>query len=100
MNSGTAKEAYALLFSMNFTGLCVLAFSDQAIRRKLALLGGCVAAGVVFALISAPVWYTFYRSLKGAYTSYNDAAGVPDPARDAAGPLSTRRSTARSSRTR
>ena len=71
MNSGTAKEAYALLFSMNFAGLCVLLASDNPARRKLMLLGGCAGAGVIFAMISAPVWYTFYRALRGSYTSYN-----------------------------
>jgi hypothetical protein len=71
MNSGTAKEAYALLFSMNFTGLCILLASSHSVGTKLRLLGASAGAGVVFAMISAPVWYTFYRALRASYTSYN-----------------------------
>ncbi|HZZ19060.1 MAG TPA: hypothetical protein VFE25_06820, partial [Opitutaceae bacterium] len=71
MNSGTAKEAYALLFSMNFAGLCVLLAGNRTARAKLGLFGAAVGAGVIFAMISAPIWYTFYRALRIAYTSYN-----------------------------
>ncbi|MFY9925853.1 MAG: hypothetical protein WAK51_15345 [Opitutaceae bacterium] len=71
MNSGTAKEAYILLLSMNFSGLCVLAGCGRPWREKARLLCGLVPAGVLFAMIGSPVWYTFFRALKGAYTSYN-----------------------------
>jgi hypothetical protein len=73
MNSGTGKEAYVLLFTMNFSGLCLLVTGEQTVRQKARLLGGLVAAGALFALISSPVWYTFYRALKASYTSYNVA---------------------------
>ena len=69
--SGTAKEAYVLLVSMNFSGLCLLLLCERPVRAKARLLGGLLAAGVAFALLSSPLWYTFYRALKGAYTSYN-----------------------------
>jgi hypothetical protein len=71
LNSGTVKEAYVLLFSLNFSGLCMLLFSGRTFRQRAALLGGLCAAGVAFALISSPVWYTFYRALGASYTSYN-----------------------------
>jgi hypothetical protein len=71
MNSGTAKEAYVLLFTMNFSGLCVLALSERRMADKARLLLGAIAAGGVFALVGSPVWYTFYRALKASYTSYN-----------------------------
>jgi len=71
MNSGTAKEAYSLLVSMNLAGACLLVFSERTARTKIALLAGSLAAGAVFAMVSAPVWYTFYRALRIAYTSYN-----------------------------
>jgi hypothetical protein len=71
MNSGTAKEAYVLLLSMNFSGLCVLLLADRPWREKAALLAGFAAAGGVFALLGSPVWYTFYRELRASYTSYN-----------------------------
>lgn len=71
MNSGTAKEAYMLLLSMHLAGFLVLVFADQPWKtkvRRFALLAG---AGVVFVLLSAPVWMTFLRALGGSYTSYN-----------------------------
>ncbi len=73
MNSGTAKEAYILLLSMNFTGLCLLLLGMRPPREKAALLCALAGAGVLFAMISAPVWYTFYRALGASYTSYGSA---------------------------
>ncbi len=73
MNSGTAKEAYILLLSMNFTGLCLLLLGRRPPREKAALLCGLAGAGVLFAMVSAPVWYTFARALGASYTSYGAA---------------------------
>jgi hypothetical protein len=73
MNSGTAKEAYVLLFAMNFTGLCLLLASERSLGQKSRLLGWLALAGAVFAMLASPVWYTFYRALKASYTSYNVA---------------------------
>ena len=71
MNSGTVKEAYTLILSLNFSGLCVLLSVRRPLGLKAALLGGAVLAGVIFALVGAPVWWTFLRALKASYTSYN-----------------------------
>ncbi len=71
MNSGTVKEAYILLLSTNLAGFCVTLFCARPSREKARLLGGAVGAGVLFAMISCPVWLIFARALKGAYTSYN-----------------------------
>ena len=71
MNSGTVKEAYILLLSTNFAGFCVTLFCARPCREKVRLLGGAVAAGLLFAMISCPVWLIFVRALKVAYTSYN-----------------------------
>jgi hypothetical protein len=79
MNSGTAKEAYVLLFALNFAGLCVLLWSERETRDKVKLLGGAVLAGIIFTLISAPVWYTFSHALKAAYTSYNEPQAFQIP---------------------
>jgi hypothetical protein len=73
MNSGTAKEAYVLLIMMNFSGMCLFLLSERSPREKARLLAGLVAAGALFAMISSPIWYTFYRALKVSYTSYNAA---------------------------
>jgi hypothetical protein len=69
--SGTVKEAYMLLLSMNFSGMCLLLASEGPPARKLRLLGGLCAAGAVFALISSPAWYTFLQALGSSYTSYD-----------------------------
>ncbi len=71
MCSGTAKEAYFLLHSMNFTGACVVACSARAAGERIRLLAGAVVAGGAFAMVSAPLWDTFRRALQAAYTSYN-----------------------------
>jgi hypothetical protein len=71
MNSGTAKEAYMLLVCMNLSGLCVLLAAAAQWRVRLAKLAGLAFAGLVFMLVSAPVWLTFLNSLQAAYTSYN-----------------------------
>jgi hypothetical protein len=71
MNSGTAKEAYMLLLSLNFSGACVLLFAAQPWRTRLVKFAGLTWAGVLFALITAPVWLTFLATLRHSYTSYN-----------------------------
>ncbi len=71
MNSGTVKEAYTLILSLNFTGLCLLLGCGCPIREKARLLSGLLAAGVVFAMMGAPVWLTFLHALRASYTSYN-----------------------------
>jgi len=71
MCSGTAKEAYMLLLSMDFAGACVLMACDRRVRTRLLLLAGAAATGGVFTMVGSPVWYTFYRALKASYTSYN-----------------------------
>ncbi len=72
MCSGTVKEAYVLLLTMNLSGLCLVLAGARPRRERAALVAGSVAAGVLFAMISAPVWLTFYRALGAAYTSYGE----------------------------
>ncbi|HMD61107.1 MAG TPA: hypothetical protein VKG78_06730 [Opitutaceae bacterium] len=71
MNSGTAKEAYTLILTMNFAGLCTLLGCGRPPSWKARMLGGALAAGAIFAMVSSPVWLTFYRALRHSYTSYN-----------------------------
>ncbi|PHX73399.1 MAG: hypothetical protein CK548_01355 [Opitutia bacterium] len=74
MNSGTVKEAYALLLCVNFSGACVLLSSAAPLRARLAKLAALALAGVIFALLTAPIWATFLTTLGRAYTSYNTAS--------------------------
>ena len=71
LNSGTVKEAYVLILSMNFSGLCLLLASKRPLPEKSGLVAGALASGAIFAMVGSPVWYTFYRALRGSYTSYN-----------------------------
>ena len=74
MNSGTAKEAYMLLLTMNFAGACVLLMSAAPLRVRLAKLAGLAWAGVIFVLLTAPVWATFLHTLANAQTAYDAAS--------------------------
>ncbi len=74
LTSGTAKEAYMLLLTMNLAGLAALLADNAPWRARLAKLLGLAWAGVIFALITAPLWGTFLHTLKNAYTSYNEAS--------------------------
>ena len=79
MNSGTAKEAYTLLLSLNFCGLLLFLLSREDKRLKLRKFLYLVWAGLLFVLISTPVWLTFLDALKQSYTFSNWRAG-PDSA--------------------
>lgn len=71
INSGTVKEAYMLLVSLNLCGAAVFVLAKGDVRLKLKkslqLLGG----GALFVLISSPIWLTFLDALNQSYTSYD-----------------------------
>ncbi len=71
LNSGTVKEAYVLILMLNFTGLCILLSCRRPLSEKWRLVGAALVAGAIFAMVGSPVWLTFYRALRGSYTSYN-----------------------------
>jgi hypothetical protein len=73
MVSGTAKEAYISLLTMNFAGGVMLLVAAHPGRERLVRLGLVTAAGGVFLMLAAPIWLTFYDSLKASYSSYNAA---------------------------
>ncbi|MDO8539132.1 MAG: hypothetical protein Q7S40_01720 [Opitutaceae bacterium] len=74
MNSGTVKEAYMLLVTVNFAGACVLLATRASWRERLAKLAAVAWAGAIFILLTAPIWATFLATLKSAYTGYNTAS--------------------------
>jgi hypothetical protein len=71
MNSGTVKEAYMLLVCMNFSGACVLLAAARPWRERLARLAALAGAGLIFTLLTAPIWAVFLQTLQGSYTGYN-----------------------------
>ncbi|MBC7368050.1 MAG: hypothetical protein H7343_14760 [Undibacterium sp.] len=71
MNSGTVKEAYMLLLTLNSAGACALLFASISSRERLLRFGLAGWAGVIFVSLSAPIWVTFLDALKASYTGYN-----------------------------
>jgi hypothetical protein len=71
MNSGTVKEAYMLLACTNFSGACILLATRAPWRTRLVKLAALVWAGIIFVLLTTPIWATFLQTLKSAYTGYN-----------------------------
>ncbi len=71
MNSGTVKEAYMLLACLNFSGACVVAIRAESWRERLAKFGTLLWFGLLFALLTTPIWATFLGTLKQSYTGYN-----------------------------
>ena len=72
MNSGTVKEAFMLLPALNAGGLLTLALSDTLPwRRKGRALLAVACAGACFVLVSAPVWWTLFDTLRHAWSGYD-----------------------------
>lgn len=71
MTSGTVKEAYMLIFCLNLAGLFALLGAEIPWRDRGRKLLGTSVAGVVFLLLSAPLWLTFFDALKSSHTSYD-----------------------------
>jgi hypothetical protein len=71
MNSGTVKEAYMLLACVNVAGAAVILATAAPWRERLGKLAALAWAGVIFALLTAPIWATFLQTLRHAYTGYN-----------------------------
>ncbi len=69
--SGTVKEAYMLLLTLNFAGLCTLLATTENWPSRLAKLALLTWVGAVFVLLSAPLWINFLAALGKAYTSYD-----------------------------
>lgn len=72
MNSGTVKEAYMLLFTMNMAGAIGLMVYAMPFLERIRRLALAAVGGLLFCLITAPIWITFKDSLHVAYTGYND----------------------------
>ncbi len=71
MNSGTVKEAYMLLVTVNVAGAAVIFAQAASWRERLGKLTALAWAGALFALLTAPIWAVFLQTLRHAYTGYN-----------------------------
>lgn len=70
LNSGTAKETSALLICLNGAGALALLFAALPGRERLVRLGIFAWSNLLFALLSAPLWWCFLDALGKAATSY------------------------------
>jgi hypothetical protein len=70
-NSGTVKEAYMLLLTLNLAGALVAASAARPWRERLATLGAGFSATVLLALVTAPLWRPFLEALSYCYSGYN-----------------------------
>ena len=71
ITSGTVKEAYMLFAFLNLCGVLVWLFSEGDRRAKVKQGFQIAWVGVLFTLISAPMWLTFLDALGQAYSSYD-----------------------------
>lgn len=72
MTSGTAKEAYVSILSLNFVGAMLVLCSSAPRRERARRIGIAIAAGVALLLVTAPLWLTFIDTIRSSYTSYNE----------------------------
>jgi len=71
MTSGTVKEAYMIMVCLNIAGVILLWLAPAAEGRRLRTLGLATGAGVIFTLLSAPLWISFLVALQHSFTVYD-----------------------------
>ncbi|MEI6107587.1 MAG: hypothetical protein WCR49_11300, partial [Opitutae bacterium] len=71
ISSGTAKEAYVSVVTMNFAGAMMTLCAARPWGERLQRLGLAAGAGGLLLLLAAPTWLTFYHAIKTSYSSYN-----------------------------
>ena len=69
--SGTVKEAIVLMACVNLAGFLVVLLDAASWRMRFIRLGSAVFAGVVYVLLTAPVWVTFLDALRQSHTNYD-----------------------------
>jgi len=72
LHSGTAKESSALILFLNAGGGLMILLARETWRWRAARLALFGWASIVFLLLSAPLWMTFFDALSKAWTSYDD----------------------------
>ncbi len=70
INSGTVKEAYILLLTMNLSGLLALFFAREVIAGRIVKLRQILSAQLLFVVVSTPAWFTFLHTLHNSGTAY------------------------------
>ena len=76
MNSGTVKEAYMSIAVLNAIGILHFMLERSRFGGKFKTWSGLLAtSGVCFLMIAAPVWGTFFDTLRSGMSNY-DSPGV------------------------
>lgn len=73
LTSGTVKEAYVLLLTMNLCGALTLLLS-HAVADKAARLGAAIIVQLLFVIIATPFWLSFLDTLQSSWTLYGAGA--------------------------
>jgi len=60
-----------LLLVLNACGVAVLGLTEASLRIRLRKLAAAIFAGAGFVLLTAPIWLTFYWTLKKTATHYD-----------------------------
>ena len=71
INSGTAKEAVMLLLFLNAAGLWIVLTAPESWGWRLRRSGLFIWAGVLFVLLSTPLWLVFLEALGKSWTQYD-----------------------------
>jgi hypothetical protein len=79
--SGTVKEAYMLLASLNAAGLAAFVFTRDPVRLQLRKAVVLAVAGVALLLASMPLWLTFADALVQSHTFSDQPAAYRIPSR-------------------
>ncbi len=69
--SGTMKEAVVIMLLVDFAGVLHLLLSETAWAQRRRRLGLAALTGVVFVLLTAPLWLSFLDALRHSFTSYD-----------------------------
>jgi hypothetical protein len=72
LTSGTVKEAYILLLALNAGG-CLTLFFTPGSPDRFWKFRQMLCAQILFVVISAPVWFTFVKTLQVSSTFYDMA---------------------------
>ncbi len=79
INTGVMKESSMFIVGLNFTGSLLLLLSKNTHRERLRRLAVMAWGGVLFLLLSAPMWMVFLDTLRHAWTPYHQAAAHQIP---------------------
>jgi hypothetical protein len=85
LTSGTLKEAAMLMACLDLAGVLLVLFAEIPGSGKATKLVAAAVTGLVFVLLTAPLWLTFLDALRKSRTSYDTPAAAQVPLWQVAG---------------